>query len=338
MTGHPANIGRRDIDLAYDRIKRYIRRTPIVELGEHPAFPSGQILLKLESVQHAGSFKTRGAFNNMLGTEVPPSGVIAASGGNHGAAVAYVARRLVDRAEIYVPEISSPVKVERIRQYGAKLTIGGADYGAAYEASLARANETGARIIHAFDQAPTIAGQGTIAREFEEQAEALDSVVVAVGGGGLIAGVLAWFEKRTRIVGVEPRFAPTMTRALEAGHPIDVEVSGIAADALGARRVGDLIFSIARSNLPQMILVQDSEIAAAQRFLWSELRVAAEPAGAAALAALLAGHYNQNPASVSASSSLEAISTWPPSRNWLRMMRRSGPTKSRLRDGQAPNL
>jgi threonine dehydratase len=291
MKGHAASIGRQHIQRAYERIKSYIRETPIVALGPHPQLTEADVVLKLELLQHAGSFKTRGAFNNLLSERVPPAGVIAASGGNHGVAVAFAAQRLGQVAEIFVPMISSPVKIDRIRKYGAKVTIVGANYAEALEASLARATETGARIIHAYDQRETIEGAGTIAMEFEAQSDRLDSVMVPVGGGGLIAGVMAWFGRSIRVIGVEPRLAPTLTRALEAGHPVDVEVSGVAADALGARRAGDLAFEIAGSSLDRMVLVEDADIVAAQRFLWSELRIVAEPAGAAATAALLSRQY-----------------------------------------------
>ncbi|HLX37408.1 MAG TPA: serine/threonine dehydratase, partial [Candidatus Binataceae bacterium] len=239
----------------------------------------------------AGSFKARGAFNNLLSEKIPPSGVIAASGGNHGVAVAFAAQRLGQVAEIFVPTISSPAKIERIRKCVARLTIVGANYAEALEASLARAKETGARIIHAYDQRATVEGAGTIAMEFEAQAGKLDSIIVPVGGGGLIGGVMAWFGRATKVIGVEPRLAPTMARALEADRPVDVEVSGIAADGLGARRIGEIAFELARASLDRMALVEDADIIAAQRFLWSELRIAAEPAGAAATAALLSGQY-----------------------------------------------
>ncbi|HKD74900.1 MAG TPA: pyridoxal-phosphate dependent enzyme, partial [Ktedonobacterales bacterium] len=208
MTEHAANIGRQHIQRVYERIKSYIRETPIIALGPHPQLAEADVVLKLELQQHAGSFKARGAFNNLLSESVPPAGVIAASGGNHGVAVAFAAQRLGQVAEIFVPTISSPVKIDRIRKYGAKVTIVGANYADALEASLARATETGARIIHAYDQRETIEGAGTIAMEFEAQSDRLDSVMVPVGGGGLIAGVMAWFGRSIRVIGVEPRLAP----------------------------------------------------------------------------------------------------------------------------------
>lgn len=291
MEGPAASIGREPIQRAYERIKTYIRETPIVVLGRDSRLVEADVVLKLELLQHAGSFKARGAFNNLLSERIPSAGVNAASGGNHGVAVAFAAQRLGQVAEIFVPTISSPVKIDRIRKCGARVTIVGANYDEALEASLVRAKETGARIVHARDQRSTIEGAGTIAMELEAQSGALDSIIVPVGGGGLIAGVMAWFDRSVRVIGVEPRLAPTLTRALESGHPVNVEVSGVAADALGARRIGELAFQIARESLDRMVLVKDGDIIAAQRFLWSELRIAAEPAGAAATAALLSRQY-----------------------------------------------
>jgi len=286
-----AGIGRQHIREASERIKPYLRETPILAIGPHPQLADAEVVFKLELMQCAGSFKARGAFNNLLSEKIPPAGVIAASGGNHGVAVAFAAQRLGQVAEIFVPTISSPAKIERIRKYRAQLTIIGANYAEALAASLARAKETGARIIHAYDQRATVEGAATIAMEFEAQAGKLDSLIIPVGGGGLIAGAMAWFGRSVKVVGVEPQLAPTLARALEAGSPVDVEVSGIAADGLGARRIGDIAFELARASLDRMVLVEDSDIVAAQRFLWSELRIAAEPAGAAATAALLSGQY-----------------------------------------------
>ena len=291
MEERPGGIAREHIQRAFERIKPYIRETPVIAPGAHPQLGGAETVLKLEQLQHAGSFKMRGAFNNLLADRIPPDGVIAASGGNHGVAVAFAAQRLGQVAEIFVPTISSPVKIDRIRRYGAKVTVVGANYAEALEASLARAEETGARIVHAYDQRATIEGAGTIAMEFEAQAGRLDSIIVPVGGGGLIAGVMVWFGRSVKIIGVEPRQAPTLARAMEAGHPVDVEVSGIAADGLGARRIGELAFDIAGSSLDRVVLVEDADLVAAQRFLWSELRIAAEPAGAAATAALMSSQY-----------------------------------------------
>jgi threonine dehydratase len=252
-------------------------------------------VLKLEYMQHTGTFKARGAFNSLLSLPVPEAGVITASGGNHGAAVAYAAGRLGHRAEVFAAETAPRVKVERIRRYGAEVFLRGSAYSQAMEACLERARATGARLIHAYDQPETVAGQGTAFREFDAQAPGLDAVLVAVGGGGLIAGALAWYGRRIRIVAVEPERAPTLARALEAGRPVDVEVSGIAADSLGARRIGAIAFAMARQALHASVLVSEEEIGQAQRVLWEKLRIATEPGGAAATAALLSGRWRPAP-------------------------------------------
>lgn len=282
------------IALAAERISSYIRHTPVLplDLAQIQA-QTEPLILKLESLQHSGSFKARGAFNRILSAErVPEAGVIAASGGNHGAAVAYAAQRLGYRAEIFVPTIADPVKIERLRQYGAQVTMTGADFAEALLACQERVLETGALLVHAYDQPEVIAGQGTIGRELESQAQELDTVVVAVGGGGLIGGVASWFEGRVRVIGVEPQGAPTLSQALAAGGPVDVAVGGIAADSLGARRLGAEVFPIAKAFVERVILVSDDQIREAQRFLWQQLRLVLEPGGAAALAAILAGHYH----------------------------------------------
>ena len=214
-------------------IRPHVRRTPVIE--------ADGLTLKLELLQHSGSFKARGAFANLLTREVPPAGVVAASGGNHGAAVAYAAQKLGKPARIYVPTVSSPAKIERIRSYGADLVVTGERYADALAASEKWAAESGAMPVHAFDQEPALLGQGTVGLEFEEQAPALDTLLVAVGGGGLIGGIAAWYEKRIRLIGVEPRLAPTLTRALEAGRPVDAEAGGVAADSLAPKRVGVLV-------------------------------------------------------------------------------------------------
>lgn len=282
-------IGRDEIEAAAERIAGRVRITPLVELEVEGA----TVVLKLECLQHSGSFKARGAFNSLLSQPVPPAGVIAASGGNHGAAVAFAARALGQRAEIFVPRISSPAKLQRIRDYGAEVVVTGADYAEAFAASQARAAESGAHVVHAYDQPATLAGQGTVAREFLAQASELDTLLVAVGGGGLIGGMAAWCHAvgGPKVVAVEPRTARALDAALEAGAPVDVEVSGLAADSLGARRVGELMFPIARQAVAAVALVDDAAIKAAQRHLWRELRVVAEPGGATALAALLSGAY-----------------------------------------------
>ena len=279
------------IRAAHQRIQPYVRRTPVIALEQGAFGIEGSLFFKLESLQHSGSFNPRGAFNRLLSCSVLDAGVIAASGGNHGAAVAYAARALSCQAEIFVPAISSPVKVDRIRSYGAKVVIGGVDYGEALAASQVRAAETGAFVVHAYDEPEVVAGQGTVGLEFEEQARDLDTVLVAVGGGGLLAGIAAWYGGRARIVGVEPELAPTLHRALAEGAPVDVAVSGVAADSLGGRRAGLIAFDIARRNVQEVVLVPDEGIRAAQLELWDSMRLIAEPGGAAALAAVLCGAY-----------------------------------------------
>ena len=279
-------------------IRPHIRRTPVIEVdasdfgtGAGPA----RLTLKLESLQHAGSFKTRGAFANLLTRDVPRAGVVAASGGNHGAAVAYAARKLGIPVRIFVPVISSPAKIQRIRDFGAELVVGGDRYADALEVSERWAADSGAMQVHAFDQVETLLGQGSAGMELEEQVPDADTVLVAVGGGGLIGGIAAWYgsvaTRSARVIGVEPELAPTLTRALEAGKPVDAEAGGIAADSLAPRRVGELVFPIARKHIERVVLVTDDAIRAAQIALWKTLRVAAEPGGVAALSAVLSGAY-----------------------------------------------
>ncbi len=284
-----------EIEDASRRIVSYVRKTPVMTLERGVWGTSGLITLKLEQLQHTGSFKVRGAFNRLLTQHIPASGVIAASGGNHGAAVAYAARQLGHRAEIFVPEISSLVKVERLRRYEAHVTIVGATYAEALLASEQRARETGALVVHAYDQPEVVAGQGTLGYELEQQLPDLDTVLVAVGGGGLISGIASWFRGSRRVIGIESEHTASMFEALRAGHPVDVEVSGIAADALGARRVGQIAFSVASQYVERVILVSDDAIRNAQRTLWSDLRIVAEPSGAAAVAVLIEGLYKPAP-------------------------------------------
>jgi threonine dehydratase len=284
-------ISRTEIQDAGRRIAAHVRRTPIIALEEKAFGIDAKIFLKLESLQHTGSFKPRGAFNCVLTSTVPPAGVIAASGGNHGAAVAYAAQKLGHRAEIFVPTITPASKVARLWQYGAAVTVIGSNYAEALAASRERAAQTGAVAIHAYDDLRVLAGQGTLGMELEEQVRGLDSVLIAVGGGGLIGGVAAWYHDRVRVISVEPERAPTLQKALAAGTVVDVETGGVAADSLGARRVGELMFPIAQKFVPQALLVTDDQIVAAQNTLWQKLRLIAEPGGAAALAALLSGVY-----------------------------------------------
>jgi threonine dehydratase len=286
---------RAEIELASKRIAHYVRVTPVVQLEAGIWSLDGSIVLKLEQLQHTASFKPRGAFNRILSNEVPEAGVIAASGGNHGIAVAYAAYTLGHRAEIFVPEVCSPVKIARLRGYGAQVSIIGANYAEALEASQVRAAQTGALVVHAYDQPEVLAGQGTLGYELARQVPELDTVLLAVGGGGLIGGVLGWFAGDVRVIGVEPEGAPGMARALEAGEPVDVSVGGIAVDSLGARRAGKLAFEQAQRYLERVVLVSDENIRAAQRALWNDLRLIAEPGGATATAALLCGAYRPAP-------------------------------------------
>jgi len=285
-------IDRGEIEAAHLLIRGHVRRTPLLALdGADFGLDVSALVLKLELLQHAGSFKARGAFTNLLMRDVPEAGVGAASGGNHGAAVAFAARKLGKPAKIFVPVVSSPSKIERIRSYGAELVVGGERYADALAASEAWAARSGALTIHAYDRRETLLGQGTLALEMEEQAKEIDSLLVAVGGGGLIGGVAAWYAGEVKVVGVEPEQAPTLTRALAAGKPVDAPAGGIAADSLAPKRVGELMFPIAREFVSEVVLVSDEEILEAQRALWERVRIAAEPGGAAALAALLSRRY-----------------------------------------------
>jgi threonine dehydratase len=292
VSSRPVNmISRAEIQDAARRISRHVRRTPSIALEDGAFAIDARIFLKLETLQHTGSFKPRGAFNCILSSQVPDAGVIAASGGNHGAAVAYAAHQLGYPAEIFVPTISSPNKVDRLRQYGATVNVLGRDYAQALAASQERAAQTGALAVHAYDDPRVLAGQGTLAMEFEEQVRGLESVLIGVGGGGLIGGAAAWYQDRVRVVGVEPERAPSLYKALEAGQVIEVETGGVAADSLGARCVGELMFPIAQKFVQCVVLVSDEQIVNAQRLLWQKLRVIAEPGGATALAALISGAY-----------------------------------------------
>jgi threonine dehydratase len=293
---HAVAIDREEIAQIYKLIRPHVRRTPVIELdGADFGLAGISIVLKLELLQHSGSFKARGAMANLLMRNVPPAGVVAASGGNHGAAVAFAAHRLGKPARIFVPKVASASKTERIRGYGAELVITGDRYAEALAASQEWAARSGAMEVHAYDQVETLLGQGTVGLEFEEQDPGLDSLLVAVGGGGLIGGIAAWCGGRVRIVGVEPEAAPTLAMALEAGHPVDAPAGGIAADSLAPKRVGKLMFPIAQKYIDQAVLVPDDAIEAAQNSLWNILRVAAELGGAAAFAALLSGRYQPKP-------------------------------------------
>jgi threonine dehydratase len=312
-------INRETIAATYQLIRPHVRRTPVMEVESTDFGLRGRpLVFKLELFQHTGSFKPRGALASLLSLPVPPAGVVAASGGNHGLAVAYAAHKLGVPARIFVPNVSAATKRARIRELGADLVIAGERYADALAASGEFASISGAREIHAFDQPTTLLGQGTLGLEVEEQCglsapgapdsasvaagatspapgNGLDTLLVAVGGGGLIGGVAAWFAGGLRIVAVEPRTAPTLYRAREAGHPVDAEAGGVAADSLAPRQVGQLMFPLAEKYVEKVVLVEDDAIRDAQRTLWRVMRVASEPGGAAAFAALLSGAYKPAP-------------------------------------------
>jgi threonine dehydratase len=277
-------------------IRPHVRRTPILEAaGADFRLDSISLIFKLEFLQHAGSFKARGAFANLLTREVPKAGVVAASGGNHGVAVAYAAGKLGVPAKIFVPNVASPEKVERIRRCGANLVIVGERYADALAASEAWTAQSGAMPIHAYDQLETLLGQGTLGLELQQQYPKLDTLFVAVGGGGLIGGIAAWYAGEIKLIGVEPEAAPTLANALRAGRPVDSPAGGIAADSLAPKRVGELMLPLAQKYVEKVILVTDDEITQAQEALWSVLRAVTEPGGAAAFAALLSRRYQPAP-------------------------------------------
>ena len=284
-------VSRKDIEAAASRINSRVRRTPVIQLEEAAFGIDAEIFLKLELFQHTGSFKPRGAFNRILSADVPPAGVITASGGNHGQAVAYASKVLGIDAEIFVPEGSPPLKADRIRRHGAVVTVTGEYFDDAMDACRVRALETGALLVHAYDDQAVVAGQGLVGREMEGQLPDLDTVLVAVGGGGLAAGVAAWYQSERKVVTVEPESCTSLASALAAGQPVDVSVGGIASDALGARKIGEIPFSIAREHIAEAVLVSDEAILEARQRLWENLRIVAEPGGVASLAALLSASY-----------------------------------------------
>jgi threonine dehydratase len=285
-------VDRADIEQARDRVAGYIRRTPIVKAPLDVGPTQSNLVFKLESLQVTGSFKPRGALNRVLShPALPAAGLVAASGGNHGLAVAYAARRLGLPCEIFLPTIAPQIKRAQLGALGAQVTIVGDVFVESLAAAEARAELTGALAVHAFDHPDTVAGQGTIAAELEAQAPDLDTVLVAVGGGGFVGGIAAWYGSRTRVIAVEPAGSPTLARALEAGHPVDVATGGLAADSLGCRRIGEIGFAIAQRYVSEALVVSEGAIREAQRWLWNELRVVAEPGGAVALAAIIEGLY-----------------------------------------------
>ena len=296
MSTASQSIDRQTIAAAEKLIRPYIRHTPVVRVeAADLGLAAAPLVLKLELLQHTGSFKPRGAFVNLLTRQAPSAGVVAASGGNHGVAVAYAAGRLGLPATIFVPEVGAPAKLERIRGYGAELVVGGAVYADALAASEDFVARSGAMPVHAYDQPETMLGQGTVGYEIEQDAPDIDTLLVAVGGGGLIGGIAAWHAGRVRVVGVEPDGAPTLHDAMKAGRPVDAPAGSIAADSLAPRQVGALMFPIAQRFVDRVVLVPDAAIRDAQRLLWRELRLVAEPGGAAAMAALTSGRYQPAP-------------------------------------------
>jgi threonine dehydratase len=304
----PDTVTAEAIALVEPIIRPYLRRTPVVSVDRLDfGLPPGPLVLKLEHLQHSGSFKARGAFANLLLRKTPAVGVVAASGGNHGAAVAYAARALGVPARIFVPTVSSPAKIARIRQYGADLVVGGDTYADALEASQAWAESSGALQVHAYDQVETMLGAGSVAVELQQQVPEAGAVLAGVGGGGLLGGIAAGYAGggipagyagRVNVVGVEPAGAPTLTRALQAGRPVDAETGSVAVDSLAPRRVGEQTFGVIKDLVRQVLLVSDDAIRHAQDMLWETLRLVAEPGGCAALAAVVSGEYSPAPGEV----------------------------------------
>lgn len=293
---------RASIDAAAARLREqgrgFVRQTPLWKLSGAIVGilqPGVEVWLKLEHLQASGSFKARGMMNRLLSNAIPPSGVIVASGGNAGIATAGAAQALGVHCEVFLPEVSSEAKRARLRSLGAQVVVGGAGYADALAACLARQAESSALLTHAYDQQEVVAGAGTLGREIEEQGGLPDSVLVSVGGGGLVGGLAAWFESRSRVVALEPELAPTLFRAREAGHPVDVDVSGIAADSLGARRIGNFAWELTQAHVRDSFLLSDAAIRSAQQWLWKELKLAVEPAAALPLAALQSGAYVPRP-------------------------------------------
>lgn len=292
MSDTPLIIDRAAIAAAEPVIRPYIRLTPTLDVvGGDLGVAVPRLTLKLEQTQHAGSFKARGAFANLLLRAVPRQGVVAASGGNHGVAVAYAAQQLKIPAKIFVPIVSSPAKIARIKSLGADLVVGGDRYADALAASEKWIAQTGALPVHAYEQRETMLGQGTVGLELSRQAPDLDTLLVAVGGGGLIGGIAAWYAGSAKIIAVEPEGAPTLFMALEAGKPVDAPTGSIAADSLAPKQVGQLMFPVAQRYVDRAVLVSDDAIRAALKSLWQVTRLAVEPGAAVALAALQSGAY-----------------------------------------------
>jgi threonine dehydratase len=290
-------VSREQVEAAAKRFAKepragFLLRTPLWKLsGSAFGVDCAQVWLKLEHLQAGGSFKARGMLNRLLANDIPESGVIVASGGNAGIATAVAAKALGVRCEVFVPTVSSPMKQAKLRELGAELKVTGDVYAQALEACLARQRETGALLTHAYDQPEVVAGAGTLAMEIEQDGGLPDSVLVSVGGGGLIAGIASWFEDRSRVVALEPELAPTLHAARAAGEPVDVEVSGVAADSLGAKRIGGIAWDITQRHVRDSLLLPDAAIRDAQLWLWKTMKLAVEPAAALPLAALQTGAY-----------------------------------------------
>ena len=296
MSNLARQVTREDIVRAQSRIfddfKPFLRRTPMLRLSGQPlGVDCAEIWFKLEHLQVGGSFKARGMLNRLLSNTIPANGVIIASGGNAGIACAQAANALGVHCEVFVPELCPPAKQQKLAALGAKVVVGGAFYPQALAACLARHASTGALLVHAYDQPEVVAGAGTIAVEIEAQAGIPDSVLVSVGGGGLIAGLAAGFESRANVVALEPVLCPTLHEARRQGQPVDVDVGGIAADSLGARRIGHIAWEVTERWIKQSLLVSDEAIRSAQLWMWREMRLAVEPAAALPLAALQCGAY-----------------------------------------------
>ena len=294
----PAETGvtREAIAAVEPLIRPFVRRTPTIAVdGADFGLAPRPLQLKLECLQHTGTFKVRGAFTNLIRRALPAAGVVAASGGNHGVAVAYAAMMRGVKATIFVPKVASPAKIELIRRYGAELVVTGERYADALAASEVFVRDSDALPIHAYDQPETLLGQGTVGLEIEQDTPDIDTLLVAVGGGGLIGGIAAWFAGRVKVIAVEPEGAPTLHLALKAGKPVDAPAEGIAADSLAPKQVGKLMLPIAQQHVDRVVLVTDDAIRAAQRALWDNVRVVSEPGGAAAFAAVLSGRYAPAP-------------------------------------------
>ena len=279
----------RTFNIGYEH---FILKTPLWKLpGKALGMNCQEVWLKLEHMQTGGSFKARGMLNRLLSNPIPESGVIVASGGNAGIATAAAAKELGVRCEVFVPEVSSLAKRAKLAELGAHVVVTGAGYADALQACLARQQVTGALLTHAYDQPEVLAGAGTLALEIEQQGGVPDSVLVSVGGGGLIGGIASWFAQRSRIVALEPEQAPTLFKAREAGQPVDVTVNGIAADSLGAKRIGHLAWEATQAHVRDALLLTDESIRTAQLYLWKTLKLAVEPAAALPLAGLQSGRY-----------------------------------------------